>query len=50
MGFGRAGLCFGDELPVRLPLLGKRFRAMGGTGCKKVSSCHLLYERGTPQR
>ena len=41
IGFGRAGLYFWVELPGRLPLLGKRFRAMGGPGCKKVSSCHF---------
>ena len=41
MGFGRAGLYFWDELPGRLPLLSKRFRAMGGPDCKKVSPCHL---------
>ena len=41
MGLGQAGLCFWDEFPGRLPLLGKRFRAMGGPGCKKVSPCHL---------
>ena len=37
MGLGRAGLCFWDEFPGRLPLLGKRFRAMGGSDSKKVS-------------
>ena len=41
IGLGRAGLCFGDEFPGRLPLLGKRFWAMGGPSCKKVSLCHL---------
>ena len=41
MGLGQAGLGFWDEFPGRLPLLGKRFRAMGGPGCKKVSPCHL---------
>ena len=42
MGLGQAGInCFWDEFPGRLPLLGKRFRAMGGPGCKKVSPCHL---------
>ena len=41
MGLEQAGLCFWDEFPGRLPLLGKRFRAMGGPGCKKVSPCHL---------
>ena len=35
MGLGRAGLCFWDEFLGRLPLLGKRFRAMGGPGRKK---------------
>ena len=35
MGFERAVLCFGDEFPGRLPLLGKKFRAMGGPGGKK---------------
>ena len=32
---GRA--CFWNELPGRLPLLGKSIRAMGGPGCKKVA-------------
>ena len=41
MGLGQAGLYFWDEFSGRLPLLGKRFRAMGGPGCKKVSPCHL---------
>ena len=41
MGLGRAGLYFWDEFPGRLPPLGKRFRAMGGPGCKKVSPSHL---------
>ena len=41
MDFGRTGLCFWDEFPGRLPLLGKRFRAMDGPGCKKVNPCHL---------
>ena len=38
---GWAGLYFYDEFSGRLPLLGNRFRDMGGPGCKKVSSCHL---------
>ena len=37
MGLGQAGLCFWSEFPGRLPLLGKRFRAMGDQGCKEVS-------------
>ena len=41
MGLGQAELYFWDEFPGRLPLLGKRFRAMGGLGWKKVSPCHL---------
>ena len=41
MGFGRAGLCFWDEFPGGLPQLGKKLRAMGDPGCKKVSPCHL---------
>ena len=41
LGLGRAGLYFWDEFPGRLLLLGKRFRAMGGSGGKKVSPCHL---------
>ena len=41
MSLGRAGLYFWDEFTDRSPLLGKRFRAMGGPGCKKVSPCHL---------
>ena len=41
MGLGQAGLCINDEFSGRLPLLGKRFRAMGGPGCKKVSPCRL---------
>ena len=41
MGFGRAARYFWDEFPGRLPLLGKRLRAKGGPGCKKVSPCHL---------
>ena len=47
MGFGRAGHYFWDELLYRLPLLGKRFRAMGGPGCKKVSPCHLQWLHST---
>ena len=35
MGFGRARLYFWDELPGRLPLLGKRFRAMAVRVAKK---------------
>ena len=34
-GFGWAGPYFWDELPGRLPLLVKRFRAMGGPSCKR---------------
>ena len=41
MGLRQAGLCFWDEFPGRLALLGERFRAMGGPGSKNVSPCHL---------
>ena len=41
MGLGRAEFYFWEEFPGRLPLLGKRFRAMGGPGGKKFSLCHL---------
>ena len=41
MGFGGAEFYFWDEFPGRLPLPGKRFRAMGGLGGKKFSPCHL---------
>ena len=41
MGLGRTWLYFWKELPGRLPLLGKRFQAMGGPGCKKIRPCHL---------
>ena len=47
MGFRWAGLYFLDELPLlpgRLPLLGKKFRAVGGPGYKKVNPCHLYSE------
>ena len=37
----RVRLCFWDEVSGSLPLLGKRFRAMGGPCSKKVSPCHL---------
>ena len=36
MGLGRAEFYFWDEFPGRLPLLGKRFRAMGGSGRQKI--------------
>ena len=38
---GRALQYFWDELLGRLPLLGKRFRAMNSSDCKKVRPCHL---------
>ena len=41
MGLGQVGICFYDEFTGQLPLLGKRFRAMGGPGCEKVNPCHL---------
>ena len=41
MGLGRAEFYFWDEFPSRLPLLSKRFRAMGGPGGKSFSPCHL---------
>ena len=41
MGFERVGLYFLDELPGRLPLMGKRFRAIGGPGYKNFSPFHL---------
>ena len=41
MGLVRAEFHFWDEFPDRIPLLGKRFRAMGGPGGKKFSPCHL---------
>ena len=47
MGFGRAGLYFLYELPNRLQLLGKRFRAVSGPGLKKVSLNHLYIEQPT---
>ena len=46
MDFGRAGLCFSDEFPGRLPLLGKKFRAMGGPGCKKSASAISTLDNG----
>ena len=40
-GLGASRALFCDELPSWLRLLGYRFRAIGGPGCKKVSLCHL---------
>ena len=44
------GPSFWDELPGRLPLLGKRFRDMGSPGCKKVSLCHLYEEHSVEKK
>ena len=41
VGLGQAEFYFWDEFPGWLPLLGKRFLALGGPGGKKFSPCHL---------